>query len=181
MQSPMPGKVNPSEDTRDHRHWSAVEEASELLVERRFEDALKELKQVIERDPNNPYAYHLLGTALWELAQLEPARDAFRAATLVSPTFLGARVGLAHALRKLGDLGGAEREAAEALRRFPDDGEAAHAMGLVLAARGKRREARYYLERFLASKPEVEASMEARGVLEMLTTGEEDDPLDVDD
>ncbi|NUP09693.1 MAG: tetratricopeptide repeat protein [Polyangiaceae bacterium] len=168
-------------DPRDAQHWDDVDEASELLGERRFQDALTELKRVIEHDANNPYAYNLLGTALWELQQMEPARDAFKAAVLISPNFLAARLGLSHTLRKLGDLRGAEQQARVALSRFPDDGEAYHALGLALAAAGEKEEAVDALERFLASKPEFEAATEARGIIEMLREGEEDEGLDVDD
>ncbi len=168
-------------DERDAKHWDAIEEGAALLEERRFEEGLLELKRVLAADPNNPYAFNLVGQALWELKQMEPARDAFRAAVLLSPDFLGARVGLSHALRKVGDLRDAERQARVALTRFPDDGEAYHALGLALAARGEREEARTCLERFLATKPEFEAATEARGVLAMLAEGDEDDPLDVDD
>jgi Flp pilus assembly protein TadD len=178
----MGGKTRDDRGTpRDHQHWEAVEEASELLVEERFEDALRELKKTIEADPNNPYAYQLLGTTLWELEQIEPARDAFKAAVLVAPEFLAARVGLSHALRKLGDLGEAEREARVALARFPGDGEALHALGMVQAARGDRRGAKQSLEAYLATKPELESTIEVRSVLEMLDLGDEGDPLELDD
>jgi tetratricopeptide (TPR) repeat protein len=169
-----------SGDPRDERQWEAVEEASELILERRFEDALLELKRVLDADHQNPYAFNLLGTALYELEKLEPARDAFKAATLVSPDFLGARVSLSQVLRKLHDLDGAEREARAALLKYPRDGDALHALGLALAARGKRKEARRSLEGFLSTNPEFEAATEVRGVLEMLGIGDDDEPLDVD-
>jgi Flp pilus assembly protein TadD len=167
-------------DERDAAHWEAVEEASELLQEGDREGALTELKRILDADPHNPYAFNLLGNVLWELERLEPARDAFKAATLVSPTFLGARISLSHVLRRLRDLDGAEHEARRALALFPKDGEAMHALGLALASRGKRVEARRSLEGFLASNPEFEAATEVRGILEMLGIGDDDEPLDVD-
>jgi Flp pilus assembly protein TadD len=178
----MRGKIGDGPRTpRDHQHWEAVEEASELLVEQQFQEALQELKRVIEADPNNPYAYQLLGSVLWELQQLEPARDAFKAASLLAPDFLGARVGLSHALRKLGDVGGAEREARIALSRFPGDGEALHALGMAQAARGQRSGAKKSFEAYLATKPELESATEVRSVLEMLNLGEEGEPFELDE
>jgi Tfp pilus assembly protein PilF len=168
-------------DERDARQWDAIEEASELLVEKRFEDALVELKRVLSEDANNAYAYNLLGTAFWELKQLEPARDAFRAAVLIAPSFLGARTALAQSLRRLGDLRGAEQEARMALRQSPDHGDAHMVMGLVHASRGERQLARQHLHAFLSSKPELEAQLEARSVLELLDQGEEGEGLDVDE
>src|SRR5262245_7862328 len=111
----------------DAEHWSEVEEATELLHDERYQDALYALRDVIKKNPKNPYAYHYLGVALFETAQTEPARDAYRAAIRLAPDFLGARVALSHVLRMLGDLRGAIAEAEEALRRRPGDGDALHA------------------------------------------------------
>jgi tetratricopeptide (TPR) repeat protein len=163
-------------EARDHGHWESVEEAAGLLEEGRWEDALQELKRVLQKDANNPYAYFLLGGAFHELKQTAASRDAYQAAVRVSPDHLGARVALAHVLRELGDHAGAEREAKEALRRFPRDGDAMHALGLAQAARGNRKEARKNLQGFLDAGPELEAATEVRGILEMLGLGDDDDP-----
>lgn len=172
--------TKPYREGRDERHWEAIEEASELVAEGDLEAGLAELKRAIEKDPNNPYAYNLLGNTLFELKQLEPARDAFHAAVLVSPDFLGARVSLAHVHHALRNFEEAERQARIALERFPKDGDARHALGMALAARGKRGEARKNLEGFLASNPELEAATEVRSILEMLGLGEEGDPFEVE-
>jgi Flp pilus assembly protein TadD len=173
---PEQPQAGPSE--RDAAHWSAVEEAAELLHEERFYDALYALRDLIRSDPTNPYAFHFLGVALFETAQLEPARDAYRAALRLAPDYLGARVALSHVLRMLGDHRGAIREAEEALKRHPQDGDVLHAAGLAHAARGDREAAVRYLRAFLAMNPEFEAATEARGVLEML--GESDGPIEFD-
>ncbi|WP_437769109.1 tetratricopeptide repeat protein [Sorangium sp. So ce281] len=165
------------DESIDAAHWEAVEEAAELLQEEQVQEALVVLRDVIKASPSNPYAYNLLGHALYELGQLEPARDAYRAAVRLAPSFLGARVALSHALRRLGDTDGAIAQAKEALRRFPKDGEAMHAMGLSYAARGNRALARKHLQGFLDAGPEVEAAMEVRQILEMLGVGGDDEPL----
>jgi Flp pilus assembly protein TadD len=131
---------------RDEQHWQAVEEATELLLEGRLEDGLKMLRDLVRREPSNPYAYHFIGTALFELRQLEPARDAYRAAIKLAPGYLAARVALSHVLRLLGDIDGALEQATEALELFPRDGAALHAAGLAHAAKGQRGPARTRLE-----------------------------------
>src|SRR5262249_26959213 len=128
--------VQPQDESADAAHWEAVEDATELLEARQFQEALVALREVIKTSPANPYAYGFLGHALYELGQLEPARDAYRAALRLSPDYLGTRVALSHTLRQLGDTDGALAQAKEALRRFPKDGDAMHAMGLAYAARG---------------------------------------------
>ena len=161
----------------DARDWAEVEEASELLHEERFQDALYLLRDIIKTNPRNPYAYHFLGVALFETAQLEAARDAYRAAVRLSPEYLGARVALAHVLRMLGDLRGAIAESEAALKRSPGDSDALHAAGLAHAARGDDEAARRYLRAFLASNPEFETATEVRAILETLEpkTGEVDE------
>ncbi len=156
------------DDALDAARWEAVEEAVEHLMEGRHHQVLEMLRDVIAADAQNAYAYHHLGTTLFELERFEAARDAFRAAVLASPGYLGARVGLAHALRLCGDADAATAEAREALRRAPDDADATFALGLALGARGERREAARTLQRFLATTPEVEVQLETQGIIDML-------------
>src|SRR5690349_5128275 len=98
----------------DAKRWEAVEEATELLHEERFREALVELRGALKKDPQNPYAYYFLGVGLFEIGELEPARDAYRATLRLAPTHLGARVALTHVLRQLGDLREALKEGTQA-------------------------------------------------------------------
>ena len=165
-------------EARDVLQWEAVEEAAELLQERLFPQAMIELRRVIMAQPNNPYAYFYLGVAFFESEQMEAARDAYRAAVTLSPDYLGARVSLSHVLRQLGDVTGAIGPAQEALRGFPKDGDAMHALGLAEAAKGNRREAKKHLTGFLEQKPELEPANEVRQILEMLGMGDEGEPVE---
>jgi tetratricopeptide (TPR) repeat protein len=153
------------DELHDAKRWEAVEEATELLHEERYRDAMVELRRVLQDDPTNPYGYHFLGVALFEVGELEAARDAYMACLKLSPSYLGARVALSHVLRILGDLRGALREGLAALSQSPGDGDALHAIGLAYHARGDDAAARSYLEAFLASGPEFEAALEVRALL----------------
>lgn len=164
-------------EDRDAQHWGAVEEATEVLLDGDPKQALVLLREVLEADPKNPYALHYAGVAMFELKKWEPARDAYRAAVTMAPNYLAARVGLSHSLRMSDDVSGAYVAAEEALERFPDDPGAIYAAGLALAALGRRKKAQQMLQRFLASGPELEAQLEARGVLEMLAQGHEGEPF----
>jgi tetratricopeptide (TPR) repeat protein len=164
--------------SQDSADWDDVEEATELLHEERYQDALYLLRDVIHQNPKNAYAYHFLGVALFETGQMEPARDAYRAALKLSPGYLGARISLSHVLRMLGDVRGAIREAEEALRHHEGDSDALHAAGLAHAARGDKQAARRYLEAFLAGNPEFETATEVRSILEVLD--KEDGPVGFD-
>lgn len=162
----------------DAARWDEVEEATELLMEGNYDAALEALRDVLQKSPKNAYAYYYTGVACYELGRLEPARDAYRAAVLVAPNYLAARVALSNVLRKLGELDEALVEAKEALGRFPDDGDALHAAGLAHAARGDKRKAIEYLERFLATNPELEVQLEVRGTIDAL--GKLPGPVPVD-
>ncbi len=153
------------EENTDAPHWDAVEEATELLHEERYHDALENLRDVIKLNKKNPYAFYFLGVALFEVGELAPARDAYRACLTLAPTHLGARVAMCHVMRSLGELRDALREGMEALSQAPGDGDALHAVGLVYYARGDLVAARRYLEAFLGTNPEYEVGHEVKMLL----------------
>ena len=153
------------ETDKEHARWDAVEEATELLHEERYHDALLELRKVLKADPQNAYAYYFLAIALFESGEMQTARDAYRACLKIAPTHLGARVALCHVLRTLGDLREAVREGLAALSQAPGDADALHALGLAYHARGDKAAAQKYLEAFLQTKPEFEVAVEVRAML----------------
>jgi cytochrome c-type biogenesis protein CcmH/NrfG len=150
---------------RDAAHWEAVEEATELLNEERYHEALAALRDVLAGDPTNPYAFFFLGQALYEVGEITPARDAYRAALKLAPKHLGARIALTHVLRKLGEHRDAIKEGMIALEQSPADPDALYAVGLAYLARGENPAARRYLEAFLRAKPELETRLEVEGLL----------------
>lgn len=150
---------------RDAAKWEAVEEAAEMMHEERFHEALRVLREVVTADPTNAYAFFFMGQALYEVGEIEPARDAYRACLAHAPQHLGARTALCHVERKLGRLREAIVEGMLALEQSPHDGDALHAVGLAYAARGDNPAARRYLEAFLKSKPELETRLEVEALL----------------
>lgn len=156
---------NGTREPSDAARWEAVEEATELLHEERFREAMVELRRVIEADAKNPYAYHFLGVAFFEVGELEPARDAYLACLKLAPAYLGARIALSHVLRLLGDVRGALREGLAALSRAAGDADALYAVGLAYHAAGESTAARKYLEAFLETSPEFEVAVEVRSLL----------------
>jgi Flp pilus assembly protein TadD len=160
------------EEARDRAHWDAVEDATELLHEERYHDAMVVLREVLARDPNNPYAFYFLGVAFFEVGELEPARDAYRACLKLAPKHLGARVALCHVLRMTGDLREAVREGLAALSQAPGDADVLHAVGLAYHARGDKAAAKKYLEAFLAARPEFESAVEVRAMIDALDSSE---------
>jgi tetratricopeptide (TPR) repeat protein len=159
------------DDQRNRQHWTAVEEATELLHEERYREAMVELREVLKKDASNPYAYYFLGVAFFEVGELDAARDAYAACLKLAPSHLGARVALCHVLRMTGDLRGAIREGMAALTQAPGDADALYAVGLAYHARGDEPAARKYLEAFLATNPEFEVAVETRALLGSMAGG----------
>lgn len=150
---------------RDAAHWEAVEEAVELLHEERYREALEVLREVLKADPKNAYAFFFLGQAFYEVGEMEPARDAYRACVTLAPQHLGARIALTHVERKLGRHREAIKEGMIACELAPMDGDALYAVGLAYAARGDNAAARRYLEAFLKAQPELETRLEVEALL----------------
>ncbi len=159
------------QEPQDAARWEAVEDATELLHEERYREAMVALRDVLARDPRNAYAYYFLGIAFFEVGELEASRDAYAACLKLAPGHLGARVALTHVLRMLGDTRGALREGMAALSRAPGDPDALHAVGLAYHAHGDLRAARKYLEAYLATNPEFEVAVETRALLESFPQG----------
>ena len=150
---------------RDAAQWEAVEEAAELMHEERFHEALKVLREILQTDSQNGYAFFFLGQALYEVGEIEPARDAYRATLTVAPKHLGARIALTHVERKLGRHREAIKEGMIAVEQAPHDADALYAVGVAYAARGDNPAARRYLEAFLKAKPELETRLEVEALL----------------
>lgn len=165
------GDTPRANDPKEAAQWDAVEEATELIHEEEFHKALTVLRDVIKADPKNAYAYYFLGVSLYEVGELEAARDAYRAAIAISPQYLGARVHLSHVLRELGDSKEAIKEGTAALSLAPGDADALHAVGLAYLSRGDNVAAKKYLEAFLEARPEFEAATEVRGILASIADG----------
>jgi len=171
-----------AEERLDAAHWEAVEEATELLHEERFHEALTMLREILRADTKNPYAFYFTGVAMFEVGELAPARDAYRACIALAPKHVGARVALSHVLRSLGEARAAVKEGMAALALANDlglvsgpnrraDGDALHAIGLAHLADQNLGEARKYLEAFLTTEPEFEVATEVRGILADLGAG----------
>lgn len=167
-------------ERRDAAQWGAVEEAVELLHEERSREALVELRNVLQADPKNAYAYYFLGVAFFATGEVEAARDAYGACLKLAPDHLGAGVAMCHVLRILGDVRGSIRQGMATLSKAPGDAETFYALGLAYHARGDDIAATRYLEAFLAAKPEFQLAVEARQLLAKIS-GVEDASRDPDD
>ena len=153
---------------RDGEKWDAAQEGAELIAEGEIDAAISELEGVIDRDPKNEYAYYFLGAAHFEKGAFDKAMKASVKALEIAPQYLGALVQLGHSLRMMGRHQEAIRVARQLLAQNKDDGDALYLLGLSHYARGERAAATEYLNRFLATKPELEVANEVTGLLQVL-------------
>jgi tetratricopeptide (TPR) repeat protein len=156
------------DDPRNGDRWEAAQEGAELLREGDNAAAVAELERVIAREPDNEYAFYFLGSAHFEGGRFDRAMKAYLGAIAIKPTYLGALAGLGHCLRMLGKHDEALRVARQILLQRKDDPEGLHLAGLAHFARGEGAAAAQYLERYLATKPEVESAQEAAGLLDVI-------------
>lgn len=154
---------------RDGEKWDAAQEGAELITEGELDEAVAELERVVGDDPKNEYAYYFLGAAHFEKGAFDKAMKASLKALEIAPEYLGAMVQLGHSLRMMGRHQEAIRVARQLLAKNKDDGDALYLLGLSHYARGERAAAAEYLNRFLATKPELEVANEVHGLLQVLT------------
>ena len=119
-------------------------------------------------DPGLGFINYFLGQALFEKGELARALKAYTRALEVAPGYLGALVGVGHALRLLGRNDEAIRAGRAALERAPRDPDALYLLGLTHMGRGDADAARRYLTELLTTRPEAELALEIEGLLQTL-------------
>lgn len=149
-------------------HWDAVEEAADWLEVGELDKARALLEVIESTQPHNEYAHYFLGNIAFEQGDHARALNHYVKALACKPDYHGALIASGHTLRVMGKYDTAIRVGQQALLQHPDDQDALFLLGLSCFARGDAADAAAYLVRFLATKPELEARLEAQGVLEAI-------------
>ena len=139
-----------------------------MLAEKRGDLAglERDLRGIIEREPDNATALNALGYTLADrTTRYDEARALIERAYQLNPDDPATLDSLGWVNYRLGNLDEAERHLRAALAKYPDHEVAAH-LGEVLWARGKQREARKVWADALASEPD---SSILRATIERLT------------
>ena len=121
--------------------FNRLRRANSAVRDRRFDEALISLNEVLADDPENAFAQLVLGSAYMGMEQYARAIDQFRKYVALVPTSSYAHQWMAICYVRLGDKDNALREAAAALAIDPRATDARILRGGVLASRGQYDEA----------------------------------------
>lgn len=157
---------DPVDDADDA--WDVAQEGAELLAEGRTEEAVESLERLVERSPRNEHAHFFLGSAYYEQERYAHAMRAYVKALEIAPNYVGAMIHLGHTLHRLGKHTHAIRIGTQVLARRPEDPDALYLLGTCHFALGDNAAAEGFLERFLRTNAEVEAAIEAQGMLQVI-------------
>ena len=111
-------------------------------------------RSVLEAQPNNPDALHLLGTVAMASGQVDGALDLFKRAASAKPTDPAIRCNLANALMEKDDYANAEFHLRKALKLAPRLPSALCFLAGCLAMKGDKQGAKRLYEEVLARLPE---------------------------
>ena len=120
----------------------------------RLPEAENIYQQILQADPNQPVALHLLGVIAHQTGKNDIAVDLITKALAIKPDYPDAHYNLGNALRELGKPDDAVTSYRKALAIKPDLPEAHNNLGLALQDLGKLDEAVASYPKALAIKPD---------------------------
>lgn len=123
-----------------------------------WDGALAGARQLKDKDPANPLADHLSGSAYLAAGQPQAARSAFAAALALDPDYLPAIHGLAQVAGRTGGAAAAAAVYRDFLETHPDNVDGRLALAELALTEGDAAAALAYLEAAVAAGPEITAA-----------------------
>ncbi len=133
--------------------YRRADAAIEMLQSGRHQEAVAELRRLVEMDPEDTMALNNLGAALSEIGDFDGAAAQFKKTLSIDPDNYKAYSNLGVAFGRIGKFDQAEIQFKKALSINPDDARTHSAYGGVLFQSGRLEEARVYLEKALDINP----------------------------
>ena len=121
-------------------------------------------RQILQLDPDNPEALHLLGVSAYQQQNLETAYTLISKALAGKPDFSDAHSNLGNVLRELGRPEEAEKSFRKAIQCNPRFTMAHYNLGNILMIQGKLKEAAQSFERAIAGNPRLAEAHINRGI-----------------
>ena len=133
----------------------AIDLAAQHHKEGRLSQAETAYQRILESDPNQPIALHLLGVVAHQTGKNDVAVDLITRAIAIDPDLAEAHSNLGTALRELGKLEEAVTSYHKALALKPDYADAHNNLGNALKDLGKPEEAVASYHKALNLKPDL--------------------------
>jgi arylsulfatase A-like enzyme/Tfp pilus assembly protein PilF len=145
----------PEKDPKDLiAAFNRLRRAERAVRDRRFQEALPDLRSLVAEDPRSAFARLVLGSAYMGMREYARAAEELEAYTRLVPTSAHGHQSLAVAWANLGDPARALREAASALALDPRLTDSRLLRAGLLAGQGRRAEAIEELSAGVAATPD---------------------------
>ncbi len=143
----------------EHHQTLTIQQAIDLAAQHHKEGRLSQAEtayqRILESDPNQPIALHLLGVVAHQTGKNDVAVDLITRAIAIDPDLAEAHSNLGTALRELGKLEEAVASYHKALALKPDYADAHNNLGNALKDLGKPEEAVASYHNALNLKPDL--------------------------
>ena len=143
----------------EHHQTLTIQQAIDLAAQHHKEGRLSQAEtayqRILESDPNQPIALHLLGVVAHQTGKNDVAVDLITRAIAIDPDLAEAHSNLGTALRDLGKLEEAVTSYHKALALKPDYADAHNNLGNALKDLGKPEEAVASYHKALNLKPDL--------------------------
>lgn len=130
----------------------------------RLPEAERLCREVLQTDPTQHHAWHLLGLIATQVGKYDVAVNLISKAIAISPDFSDAYYNLGNAFKGLNKLDEAKENYQKVLALKPDDLEALYSLGIILNEQGFPEEAAASYGKALALKPDYAEAHNNLGV-----------------
>ena len=141
----------------------AVQWAAGLYSEKRFDQAERVCRQIIDARPANANAHNLLGVSLQALGRGTEAVEELRLAVNLAPMAPNLRGNLGEVLRQNGELDEAESELRKAIELDPRSAQALNNLGIIHYERRKYEEAVGFYRQAIEIRPDMSEALNNLG------------------
>jgi tetratricopeptide (TPR) repeat protein len=138
----------------------------------RYEDAAKQFRAALSKQPNLVDAHVNLGIVLLPVGRFEEAEGCFRRALILKATDLRARTQLGLTFVQLGRLDSARAEFDKVLRIAPRHADALFGMGTLARSEGRFAEAEELFRRALVADPQMSRAWAALAGIRKMTSAD---------
>jgi tetratricopeptide (TPR) repeat protein len=152
--SSLPGEQTLTIDQQVLTIDQAINLSIQRLTSGRLPEAKSGFQQILQTDPNQPVALHLLGVIAYQTGKHDLAVDLIKKALAIKPDYAEAHYNLGNALRELVKLDEAEASYQKALTINPDSAASHRNLGIVFRKQGKLDEAVVSYQNALSIKPD---------------------------